>query len=151
MRFVTIAEQPDLADRLGPLIDSIWPEYMLQDPVANAYWPRLFSDFPENQFALLDGNDLIGTANSIPIAWDGHDYELPEDIAAAISAQNEPESELRPDPIFYVSDLPDEDDETWRERFKDQVLAQYDVSEEALDKLLDEADGKARELVRLIS
>ena len=44
-----------------------------------------------------------------------------------------------------------EDDETWRERFKDQVLAQYDVSEEALDKLLDEADGKARELVRLIS
>ena len=46
MRFVTIAEQPDLADRLGPLIDSIWPEYMLQDPIANAHWPRLFSDFP---------------------------------------------------------------------------------------------------------
>ena len=79
------------------------------------------------------------------------EWELPEDIAAAISAQNEPESELRPDPVFYVSDLPDEDDETWRERFKDQVLAQYDVSEEALDKLLDEADEKARELVRLIS
>ena len=76
---------------------------------------------------------------------------MPEDIAAAISAQNEPESELRPDPAFYVSDLPDEDDETWRERFKDQVLAQYDVSEEALDKLLVEVDGKARELVRLIS
>ena len=79
------------------------------------------------------------------------EWELPEDIAAAISTQNEPESELRPDPVYYVSDLPDEDDETWRERFKDQVLAQYDVSEEALDKLLDEADGKARELVRLIS
>ena len=66
MRFVTIAEQPDLADRLGPLIDSIWPEYMLQDPVGNAHWPRLFSDFPENQFVLLDGDELIGTANSIP-------------------------------------------------------------------------------------
>ena len=73
MRFVTIA------DRLGPLIDSIWPEYMLQDPVANAHWPRLFSDFPENQFVLLDGDELIGTANSIPIAWDGRDSELPED------------------------------------------------------------------------
>ena len=79
MRFVTIAEQPDLADRLGPLIDSIWPEYMLQDPVASAHWPRLFSDFPENQFVLLDGDELIGTANSIPIAWDGCDSELPED------------------------------------------------------------------------
>ena len=74
-----------------------------------------------------------------------------EDIAAAISAQNEPESELRPDPVYYVSDLPGEDDEAWRERFKDQVLAQHDVSEEALDTMLEEAGEKARELVRLIS
>ena len=80
-----------------------------------------------------------------------NEWELPEDIAAAISTQNEPESDLRPDPVFYVSDLPDEDDEDWRERFKEQVLAQHDVSEEALDKMLDEANGKARELVRLIS
>ena len=80
-----------------------------------------------------------------------NEWELPEDIAAAISAQNEPESELRPDPVFYVSDLPDEDDEAWRERFKEQVLAQHDVSEEALDTMLEEAGEKARELVRLIS
>ena len=79
MRFVTIAEQPDLADRLGPLIDSIWPEYMQQDPIAHAHWPRLFSDFPENQFVLLNGDELIGTANSIPIAWDDEDGDLPED------------------------------------------------------------------------
>ena len=80
-----------------------------------------------------------------------NEWEMPEDIAAAISTQNEPESELRPDPVFYVSDLPDEDDDSWRERFKEQVLTHHDVSEEALDKMLDEADGKARELVRLIS
>ena len=80
-----------------------------------------------------------------------NEWELPEDIAAAISTQNEPESELRPDPVFYVSDLPDEDDKDWRERFKEQVLEQHDVSEEALDTMLNEADEKARELVRLIS
>ena len=80
-----------------------------------------------------------------------NEWELPEDIGAAISSQNEPESELRPDPVFYVSDLPDEDDEVWRVRFKEQVLAQYDVSEEALDSILEEAGEKARELVRLIS
>ena len=80
-----------------------------------------------------------------------NEWELPEDIAAAISTQNEPESDLRPDPVFYVSDLPGEEDDSWCERFKEQVLAQHDVSEEALDKMLDEADGKARELVRLIS
>ena len=80
-----------------------------------------------------------------------NEWELPEDIAAAISTQNEPESELRPDPVFYVSDLPDEDDKDWRERFKEQVLEQHDVSEEALDTMLNEAGEKARELVRLIS
>ena len=80
-----------------------------------------------------------------------NEWELPEDIGAAISSQNEPESELRPDPVFYVSDLPEEDDEVWRVRFKEQVLAQYDVSEEALDSMLEEAGEKARELVRLIS
>jgi len=80
-----------------------------------------------------------------------NEWELPEDIAVAISAQNDPESKLRPDPVFYVSDLPDEDDEAWRERLKEQVLAQHDVSEEALDAMLEEAGEKARELVRMIS
>lgn len=80
-----------------------------------------------------------------------NEWELPEDIASAISAQNEPESKMRPDPVYYVSDLSDGDDEGWRARFKEQVLAQYDVSEEALDTMLDEAGEKARELVRLIS
>jgi len=80
-----------------------------------------------------------------------NEWELPEDIGAAISSQNEPESELRPDPVYYVSDLPEEDDEAWRVRFKEQVLAQHEVSEEALDLMLEEADEKARELVRMIS
>ena len=80
-----------------------------------------------------------------------NEWDLPEEIAAAISTQNEPESELRPDPVFFVSDLSGEIDETWRDHFKEGVLTHHDVSEEALDKMLDEADGKARELVRLIS
>ena len=80
-----------------------------------------------------------------------NEWGLPEEIAAAISTQNEPESELRPDPVFFVSDLSGEIDETWRDHFKERVLTHHDVSEEALDKMLDEADGKARELIRLIS
>ena len=80
-----------------------------------------------------------------------NEWDLPEEIAAAISTQNEPESELRPDPVFFVSDLSGEIDEPWRDHFKEGVLTHHDVSEEALDKMLDEADGKARELVRLIS
>mgnify|MGYP000008719078 CR=1 FL=1 len=93
---------------------------------------------------------LYGTAAELG-ALVCNEWDLPEEIAAAISTQNEPESELRPDPVFFVSDLSGEIDETWREHFKEGVLTHHDVSEEALDKMLDEADGKARELVRLIS
>ena len=78
LHFVTIAEKPALTEQLGPLIDSIWPEFMLQDPVANQYWGRLFSDFPQCQLTLLDGDDIVGSANSIPIDWDGQDDDLPD-------------------------------------------------------------------------
>jgi HD-like signal output (HDOD) protein len=80
-----------------------------------------------------------------------NEWELPKDIAAAISAQNESDSELRPDPVFFVSDLPSGNNEAWREHFKKQVLTNHDVSEEALDTMLEEADAKAAELIRLIS
>ena len=117
------------------------------------------SEYAEVYEASTDGTKPLHELEQEQYGWDHaelgalvcNEWELPEDIAAAISAQNEPESDLRPDPVFYVSDLPGEEDDSWRERFKEQVLAQHDVSEEALDKMLDEADGKARELVRLIS
>ena len=80
-----------------------------------------------------------------------NEWEMPEDIGAAISAQNDPVSELRPDPIFYVHDLETQDDETWRDHFKQQVLSQHDVTEEALDRMLDGVETKARDLVRLIA
>jgi HD-like signal output (HDOD) protein len=117
------------------------------------------SEYAEVYEASAQGEQPLHEIEQEKFGWDHaelgalvcNEWELPEDIAAAISAQNEPESELRPDPVFYVSDLPDEDDETWQERFKEQVLAQHDVSEEALDTMLEEASEKARELVRLIS
>jgi hypothetical protein len=76
---------------------------------------------------------------------------MPEDIGAAISAQNDPDSELRPDPIFYVHDLETQEDEIWRDHFKQQVLTQHDVTAEALDRVLDGAETKAKDLVRLIA
>ena len=117
------------------------------------------SEYAEVYEASAQGDQPLHEIEQEKFGWDHaelgalvcNEWELPEDIAAAISAQNEPESELRPDPVYYVSDLPGEDDEAWRERFKDQVLAQHDVSEEALDTMLEEAGEKARELVRLIS
>jgi tripartite-type tricarboxylate transporter receptor subunit TctC len=50
-----------------------------------------------------------------------------------------------------VHDLESQEDEAWRDHFKQQVLTQHDVTEEALDRVLDGAETKARELVRLIA
>ena len=43
----------------------------------------------------------LGAVDKNALALVCNEWELPEDIAAAISTQNEPESELRPDPVFF--------------------------------------------------
>ena len=117
------------------------------------------SEYAEVYEASAQGDQPLHEIEQEKFGWDHaelgalvcHEWELPEDIEAAIRAQNDPGSELRPDPVFYVSDIADVDDEAWRESFKERILAQHDVSEEALDTMLEEAGEKARELVRLIS
>jgi len=76
---VSLAERPDLREPLGDHNASAWPEFMLNDPIANALWPRLFSDFAAFQMVLL-GPDraLVAGLNSAPLAWDGTDAGLPD-------------------------------------------------------------------------
>jgi hypothetical protein len=52
---------------------------MLNDPVANAHWDRLFSSFSASQLCLFapDG-ELVAGCNSAPLPWDGTDDGLPE-------------------------------------------------------------------------
>ena len=37
----------------------------------NLYWGRLYTDFPDFQVALVDGNELLAEAHAIPLPWDG--------------------------------------------------------------------------------
>lgn len=55
-----------------------WPEFMLHDPVSDACWEDLFTYFPEYQLALLEGDDIIGYASSIPLSLDPEKMELDE-------------------------------------------------------------------------
>ncbi len=75
---VSVAERPDLRAPLGILSASVWPEFMLNDPVSNRLWDHLYTDFAEFQLGLLDaGGELVAGANSAPLAWDGTDDGLP--------------------------------------------------------------------------
>jgi GNAT superfamily N-acetyltransferase len=78
LRLVTLAERPDLRDALGDHNAAAWPEFMLQDPVADRLWHHLDEEFAAWQFLLLDVDDRIAAGgNSAPLAWDGTDDGLP--------------------------------------------------------------------------
>jgi GNAT superfamily N-acetyltransferase len=41
------------------------------------YWDRLYTDFPDFQVALVDGDELLAEAHAIPVPWDGTLDDLP--------------------------------------------------------------------------
>ena len=74
-----IAERPDLWRPVMGVNSSVWPEFMLNFPVANDNWHHLATDFAAFQLALLDDSgEIVGGANSAPLPWDGTDDDLPE-------------------------------------------------------------------------
>ena len=70
----------DYRSQAGEIADASWPEFMLQDPIANEHWHELFDRFNEYQFALLDteNNRMAAMGNSLPFHWDKTLEELPE-------------------------------------------------------------------------
>ena len=66
--------------RAGEIANASWPEFMMNDPVANENWHELFDRFNEYQFALLDTvtNRMAAMGNSLPFHWDKDLSELPE-------------------------------------------------------------------------
>jgi hypothetical protein len=49
------------------------------------YWPRLTEELPDFQFHILDGDDVVARARSIPVHWDGTVEDLPDGIDGAIA------------------------------------------------------------------
>jgi RimJ/RimL family protein N-acetyltransferase len=58
-----------------------WPEFMLNDPVANKYWEKLYRLFPHYQFVLADpeSEEFLASCNSIPLNWEGDFKGLPDE------------------------------------------------------------------------
>lgn len=61
------------------IVDAGWAAFMLQDPVANRHFGRLYDDFPAFQFVLYDGETVAAACNSIPVIWDLDDQTLPDE------------------------------------------------------------------------
>lgn len=78
MRLVRYADRPDLLEIRNELLSHrTFPEYMHHNDPGAKYWDRLYSDFPDFQVALLDGDELVAEAHAVPLPWDGTLEDLP--------------------------------------------------------------------------
>ena len=77
-RLVSLAERPDLVLPVGRHNGAVWAEFLLQDPVADRLWHYLDQELAACQLVLLgEGDTIVATANSAPLAWDGTPDGLP--------------------------------------------------------------------------
>jgi hypothetical protein len=78
MNVVRYADRPDLMERrFEELVVPAFPAYMNENEPGNRYWGRLYTDFPDFQVALVEGNALLAEAHAIPLPWDGTHEDLP--------------------------------------------------------------------------
>jgi GNAT superfamily N-acetyltransferase len=75
----TFQDRPDLIEAADAVIPAEWPEFMLNDQAANRYWHRLYEEFADFQFVLLDeAQRIAAVGNSLPVVWDGTVAGLPD-------------------------------------------------------------------------
>lgn len=72
LRYATYGSRPDLFQQARVLNPSVWPEFMLNDPVADRLWDRLDEDCAVYQSMLYDeAGAVVAVGNALPLAWDG--------------------------------------------------------------------------------
>ncbi|GAA0321394.1 hypothetical protein GCM10008967_09900 [Bacillus carboniphilus] len=90
---VTLAERPDLTDKIFELHAAGWSKFMLQDEVANQYFGYLPKLFPHLQFLLLDlEENIVACGNAVSFHWDGSIDDLPggwDDVLRRAVKENE--------------------------------------------------------------
>ena len=79
----TLRERPELEDEFERLSKEGWPRFMRERDELGLghYWPRLFDEFADWQFAVCDSFDrVVACGHSVPFVWDGTTADLPDDI-----------------------------------------------------------------------
>jgi GNAT superfamily N-acetyltransferase len=94
-RTFTVAERPDLEERLGEISDP-WPEFMNHDPVVRRFFPALYERFRDFQYVLYDDETdiVLGEGCSIPIRWDGSAESLAAGVRVLESGFTETEANV---------------------------------------------------------
>ncbi len=104
-KLVTTNERPDLIERGDEIVIEVWPEFMLNDAVANKWFFQLYEKFPEYQYWLLDGKEIVGIGNSIPLFWNEKLENLPEEgwNWAIVKGFKDKEKNIKPNLLCALS------------------------------------------------
>jgi GNAT superfamily N-acetyltransferase len=78
-------ERPDLLEPAWEATSDAMPEYNNHGDVLNRYWGRLVHERPDFQFHLVEADEPVARARSIPLRWDGTVEDLPAGIDGAIA------------------------------------------------------------------
>ncbi len=78
MNYKTIIGEGRIKELQKTLGSNIWPEFMQHGAIANQYWPNLYTDFSNFQFALLDDDEVVGVGNTIHLNWQKSFEKLPD-------------------------------------------------------------------------
>jgi hypothetical protein len=79
-------ERPDLLEPAWEATSDAFPEYNNHGDVLNRYWGRLVDQWPGFQFHLVEDDEIVARARSIPLRWDGTVDGLPAGIDGAIAS-----------------------------------------------------------------
>ena len=79
LKLVTTKDRSDLIKRGDKIVEAVYPKFMMHDAIANEYFFRLYSAFPEYQYWLLNEEEIVGIGNSIPIYWKDELDNLPDE------------------------------------------------------------------------
>jgi hypothetical protein len=68
----TLAQRPDLQDAVSRLHGDAWPAFQSHGGAVQRYWSRLYTAFPQMQFAIIDQEQtVVAAGNSVPLQCDG--------------------------------------------------------------------------------
>lgn len=82
----TLGFRPDLFHQMKAVHLETWPSYFAGSPFIAKYWSRVWTEFPDYQFCLLDeSGEIAAVCNGIPLYWDESIEHFPAGWDAGIT------------------------------------------------------------------
>lgn len=65
--------------RYTPPMQAVWPDFMMEDDVANRLWDMMYATCQETLFYLCAGSEIVVQGKAIPLFWDDDLSALPDE------------------------------------------------------------------------